>query len=255
MIDDKPTKLPRGSRWCSIGSFLAGFGILLVVVGPITARLGMLSPIGAFSAFGMGLLLILLSLFVLAIGLLLSKGSGGDVAAGRAWGSLIAGAVVLVPLLASYPSGEPAPAIHDLTTDVSDPPQFAAIVAVREADNAQNPPEYAGEETAQLQQAAFPDLQTLQLNASPDAVFAAAEQVVAELGWEVVAADPAAGLVEATDTTRWFRFKDDVVIRVRASAGGTEVDVRSKSRVGRGDMGANAARIRLFLEQLQAAVS
>ena len=67
---------------------LTGFGILLVVLGPITARLGMLSPIGAFSAFGIGLLLLLLSLFVLAIGLLLSKGTGGDVAAARAWGSL-----------------------------------------------------------------------------------------------------------------------------------------------------------------------
>ena len=254
MNDTNPTKLPRGSRWCAIGSVLAGFGLLLVVTGPMTARLGMLSPIGAFLAFGTGLLLLLLSLLLLVIGLLLSKGSGGDVAPGRAWGSLVAGVLVLGALGATYPSGEPAPAIHDLTTDVSDPPEFVALVAIRAADEAQNPPEYAGDETAQLQQAAFPDLQTLQLNASPDAVLAAAAEVARELDWAVVAEDQAAGIVEATDTTRWFRFKDDVVIRVRPTAGGSEVDVRSKSRVGRGDMGANAARIREFLEQLQGAV-
>ena len=71
-----------------------------------------------------------------------------------------------------------------------------------------------------------------------------------ELGWEIVAAEPDRGRIEATATTFWFRFKDDVVIRLTPRGYGTYVDVRSKSRIGGGDMGANANRIRRFLQRL-----
>jgi len=66
----------------------------------------------------------------------------------------------------------------------------------------------------------------------------------------VVASDAAAGRIEATATTRWFGFKDDVIVRIRPEAAGSRVDVRSVSRVGRGDLGANAARVREFLAKL-----
>jgi hypothetical protein len=77
--------------------------------------------------------------------------------------------------------------------------------------------------------------------------------VAQELGWEIVAVDPAAGRVEATATTLWFGFKDDIVVRVRRADGGAQVDVRSVSRLGGGDLGANAARVRAFLERLETA--
>jgi uncharacterized protein (DUF1499 family) len=77
-----------------------------------------------------------------------------------------------------------------------------------------------------------------------------AHDVARELGWEIVAVDPEAGRVEATATTLWFGFKDDVVVRVRPGQTGATVDVRSISRVGGGDLGANAARVRAFLERL-----
>jgi uncharacterized protein (DUF1499 family) len=72
------------------------------------------------------------------------------------------------------------------------------------------------------------------------------------MGWEIVAADPATGRIEATATTFWYGFKDDVVVRVGAGNGGSVIDVRSKSRVGRSDLGANASRIRTYLEALKA---
>jgi uncharacterized protein (DUF1499 family) len=71
------------------------------------------------------------------------------------------------------------------------------------------------------------------------------------MGWDVVAVDAGRGRTEATDTTRWFRFKDDVVVRVTPSGNGARVDVRSKSRVGRSDVGTNARRIRTYLAEVE----
>lgn len=142
------------------------------------------------------------------------------------------------------------PLIHDITTDFVDPPAFQAILPLR-AD-APNPPEYPGEEVAEQQRQAYPDIQPLFLDAYPAIVFDRALETARSLGWEIVAAAPERGVIEATDTTLWFGFKDDVVIRVLAEDDGSRVDVRSKSRVGLSDIGANAARIRAFLDRLDA---
>jgi len=254
MTETDTKKRPLGTRWCGIGSFMAGLGLVAAAVGLLGAALGALSPIGAFSAFGLGLLLCALSALVLLIGLVISKGSGGAIAGGRAWGAWLVAVLVIVVSMSQRPTVEGAEGavIHDVSTDVTNPPVFVEIIAIREADGAANPPEYSGEFT-ETQLAAFPDIQTLSVARTPGEVFAAAEGVVAELGWEMVAADVASGRIEATASTSFFRFKDDVVIRIKAAAGGSEVDIRSKSRVGQGDMGANAARVREFLTRLQAA--
>ena len=141
------------------------------------------------------------------------------------------------------------PPIHDITTDTERPPEFVAVLPAR-AD-ASNPPEYAGPETAVQQKTAYPDLQPVMLQAAPAAAFRAAHDAADDMGWEIVAADSAAGRIEATATTTWFGFKDDVVIRIEPADGGSRVDVRSKSRVGRSDVGANAARIRKYVSKLQ----
>jgi uncharacterized protein (DUF1499 family) len=137
------------------------------------------------------------------------------------------------------------PFIHDITTDTVNPPAFVAVLPLR-ADAA-NPPEYPGEEVAQLQREAYPEVQPLLTQVSPAEAFDRAEQVARDLGWEIVVTVPQDGRIEATDTTFWFGFKDDVVIRVRPTADGSRVDIRSKSRVGRSDVGANAARIKEFM--------
>jgi uncharacterized protein (DUF1499 family) len=141
------------------------------------------------------------------------------------------------------------PFIHDISTDTQNPPAFVAILPLR-AD-APNPPEYAGEEAAQQQREGYPDIQPLQLAMPPQRAFERALAIADEMGWEIVAAEASAGRIEATDTTFWFGFKDDVVIRVEPAADGSRLDIRSKSRVGRSDVGANAARIREFLAALQ----
>lgn len=154
------------------------------------------------------------------------------------------------------------PPIHDITTDTDNPPAFVATVALREAANAVNPPHYVGDEPdpgnpdrtiREAQLAHYTDLGPLVLDAAPDAVFSAAQAVVEELSWELVAANSDEGRIEAVVITAWYGFKDDVVIRIAAQSDGTtRVDVRSKSRIGVSDIGANAARIQVFLDGLSA---
>lgn len=141
------------------------------------------------------------------------------------------------------------PFIHDITTDTQDPPAFVAIRPLR-AD-APNPVDYEGEDVARQQREGYPDLASVTLAAAPDAVFEQALATAEDMGWEIVAAEASEGRIEATDTTFWFGFKDDVVIRIEAAGNGSRLDMRSKSRVGRSDVGANAARIRGYLQSLQ----
>lgn len=141
------------------------------------------------------------------------------------------------------------PAIHDITTDTAQPPEFVAILPLR-AD-APNSAEYAGEEIATEQVKAYPDIIPLTLEVTPQVAFARALEAAEQMGWQIVEADPAQGRIEATDTTFWFGFKDDVVVRVSAYGDGSRVDVRSVSRVGKSDVGANAKRIRRYLERVE----
>ena len=137
------------------------------------------------------------------------------------------------------------PPIHDITTDTERPPEFVAILPLRAA--APNPAAYGGPEVARAQIGAYPGLRPHRMDAAPADAFKRALQAARDMGWEIVAADAAADRIEATDTTFWFGFKDDVVIRVEADGAGSRVDVRSVSRAGAGDAGANATRIRAYL--------
>ncbi len=141
------------------------------------------------------------------------------------------------------------PAIHDITTDTVQPPPFLVVLPLRAG--ALNPVEYGGPQVATTQHTAYPDIQPLELNLPPPRAFDRALAAARTMGWDLVASDPASGRIEATDTTFWFGFKDDVVIRVTPQPNGSRVDVRSLSRVGGGDIGANAARIRRYLKTLK----
>ncbi len=137
------------------------------------------------------------------------------------------------------------PPIHDITTDMQNPPQFVAVLPLREG--VANPAEYEGEEVARQQRQAYPDIQPLVLAIPPDEALGRAERAARSMGWDVVAVDSTGGRLEAVARTRWFGFRDDVVVRITPEEDGSRVDVRSKSRVGRSDIGANARRIRSFL--------
>ena len=132
------------------------------------------------------------------------------------------------------------PYINDVTTDTDSPPQFG------------QPKPYESH-FAELQRIGYPELRSLELGVPPAQAFARAREAAQALGWEVVAADERAGRLEAVATTRWFGFKDDIVVRVASAGGGSRIDVRSKSRVGRSDLGANARRIQDYLTAAGAA--
>lgn len=138
------------------------------------------------------------------------------------------------------------PLIHDITTDTEDPPRFVDILPLRA--EAPNPPEYAGEEVAELQREGYPDIGPLNLAMPANAAFDRALATAEDMDWDIVAAESAEGRIEAVATTFWFGFRDDVVIRIAEAGEGSRLDIRSKSRVGLSDVGANAARIRRFVE-------
>lgn len=141
------------------------------------------------------------------------------------------------------------PPIHDISTDTQDPPAFVAVLPLR-AD-APNPATYEGAEIAAAQAQAYPDVRPLELPAMPAAAaFRRALDAARAEGWVIVAGDSTEGRIEATATTGWFGFKDDVVVRIRPAGAGSRIDVRSVSRVGKSDVGTNARRIREYLRRL-----
>ena len=220
--------------------------VMLLIAGPGT-RLGLWE-------FGFGFTLMRWALYIgvgaaglAAILAIIPKTRRGNLTALLA--ALVIGlATAAVPYL-WVQQAQSVPRIHDITTDTVDPPAFVAIAPLRE--DAPNPLEYPGEETAEQQRDAYPDITTWMVDVYPAIVFEHALAVVESRGWELVDADENDGRIEATDTTFWFGFKDDLVIRIRGDNDGSRVDVRSKSRVGMSDVGANAARIRKFLDELE----
>jgi uncharacterized protein (DUF1499 family) len=180
-----------------------------------------------------------------AAGIVAFAGGPRGPAITAALGALVALSLPMGILLRAFS----VPALHDVTTDTETPPAFVDVLPRRGAEA--NPAAYAGREIAEQQRRAYPDVAPMTLADPPAQAFARAEDVARRLGWDIVAAHPAEGRIEATDTTFWFGFKDDVVIRIRPERAGSRVDVRSLSRVGRSDLGKNAARVRAFLGRMR----
>ncbi len=195
---------------------------------------------------------------VAVIALIAGKASNAANAGRMAVFALVGAAIAFVAYYVpnSYRPSEAdnVPPIHDISTDTTDPPVFVDVLPLR-AD-APNTTEYGRaegmtpEQLRQLTAEAYGDLVPARLSVPPGEAFDRALAAVRDLGWEIVAEARDEGRIEATDTTFWFRFKDDVVIRIRPDADGSIVDARSLSRVGRGDAGTNARRLREFLGRL-----
>jgi uncharacterized protein (DUF1499 family) len=215
------------------------------VLIPLAYRLGVL-PLGvAFACFAGGIAIG--SLSALAIGISLIR-TGVDRKKLFATIALsVITSVVAMPWI-SVVAAVGAPAIHDITTDMSDPPRF--VEAVQYVGLGRT--DYGGEELAKQQREAYPDIAPILVTESPDEAFNLALEVTRDMGWKVIAADARDQRIEATDTTFWFGFVDDIVIRIRPEGIGSRIDVRSLSRVGVGDLGANASRIRRYRDALTA---
>jgi uncharacterized protein (DUF1499 family) len=141
------------------------------------------------------------------------------------------------------------PYIHDITTDTENPPRFEAVLPLRAG--AENPAEYGGPELAKQQHEGYPDLEPGSVSRPPEKAFPGALEAAKDMGWKIVASDAKSLRIEATDTTRWFGFKDDIVVRLSPSPAGSRIDVRSVSRVGKSDVGTNARRIKAYLTRLK----
>ena len=179
-----------------------------------------------------------ISLVALLVPRVRARGSGALVVA-----LALAASAAAVPL-ALVLQARALPPINDVTTDTANPPAFVAILPLRA--KAPVPASYAGEAAAVAQRAAYPDIAPIVVAKDPAAAFDAALAAARSMGWTIVASDPASGRIEATATTPWFGFSDDVVIRVAPAGRGSRIDVRSVSRVGKSDLGANAKRVRAF---------
>jgi uncharacterized protein (DUF1499 family) len=233
------------SRSTSAAVFFAGLGIALCAVAVAAIRAGVLSPKVGLMVLFSGVLAAVVAVPVAVIAVLRDPTSGGRRAA---WAALAIAAVTLIGPAVTIAGARGTARIHDITTDTVDPPRFEQLARLRPRDA--NPLEYTREK-AEAQRAGYPDLKPLVISASPPAAFERALSVARDLGWEIVATDRPEWRIEASHSTFWMGFTDDIVVRIRPVSDGSRVDVRSVSRVGVGDAGKNAARIRAFLDGMR----
>lgn len=226
-------------------SMISLIAFLLVALPAPLYRFGVVELGTAFTGFKFGLVVGIAALVLLAIQVIFKRKTVSLASAAIA---VIFSAIAIALPLGMMTTAKNVPPIHDISTDLVNPPEFVAIAPLR-AD-APNPVEYAGAEAAEQQRTAYPDLQTLTYSQSKPELIEASKQAVENLGWELVNTDADKGIVEATETTAWFGFKDDVIIRVTENDSERLVDIRSKSRIGKSDLGKNAARIHALIDEL-----
>lgn len=225
-------------RWAILAVVIAAIAIL---AGPVY-KIGLLPLKAALACLAIGLIGGAIAALLNAVTIFSHWRSGGP---SRALGiaGLLLSILVAGFIFTLYRTAQTAPAIHDITTNTSEPPQFQAVLSHRSpTDNsAVYDPAIIPEQLA-----AYPDIKPIFAGASPAEAFALAEKAARALGWELVAVNPETGTIEATDRSLWFGLKNDIAIRVVKDGLVTRIDLRSASRVGTNDLGANANRIRRF---------
>ena len=229
---------------------VAGLALVTGLVGVFEARFGLISPLVGFALFSFLMPLgLLLGLLLGLIGLVRTRRNQRRGGASQAWGGALLSVVVLGWVFVLAYGTAQAPAIHDITTNIDDPPAFEAAAA-EDSRGAGFAYPSGGVTVPDQQRQAYPELDTLQLDISRDEAVWRVRHTAKDLGWTPLLEDPGNGRFEFSDATPWFRFIDFVAVRVRDDGAGAAIDVRSVSQVGVGDLGANAARIRRFLDVL-----
>lgn len=240
---------PRWSRFALAAVALALIVGLLAALAGLGARWGLWHFRTGFQLLEWSVYGAIVTIIVAVIAIVRSRPGSGRRGLSLALIALVIGIAVAYVPWSWRRTARNVPPIHDITTDLENPPEFSAIVPLR-AD-APNPVEYGGPEVAAQQRQAYPDIRPLILDLPRDRAFQRALDAAEDMGWEIVSADADAGRIEATDRTFWFGFRDDVVIRLTPIEDRTVLDVRSLSRVGGSDVGTNARRIRKYLETVQ----
>ena len=215
------------ARLTRIGLWILAAGVVLIAASGPGHRFGVLGYRPALLAALLGTLLAALGALLAIVGLI--GGAGGRAHAPRGAAAL---GIVIALAASSYllwwvAQMRGAPMIHEVSTDLEDPPAFIAVKAARDRVPGTNPSEYVRQlqgrgaliDVPAQQRMHYPDLQPVSLDVSLEEAYARARRAVGELGWEIVAESQAEGRIEATDTTRFFGFKDDIVIRLRTVDG------------------------------------
>jgi len=221
---------------------LGATSAFLMALGPLLTITESAAPMTGFNLFGLGALLSLATLLLGVVALVRTRPTNGLSGRGRALFGTLAALVGVATLVFAAAPGASFPPINDITTSPEDPPVFVEAL-VAEANQGRDM-RYPGPEFANQQRAAYPDLAPVDIALPPEAAIAAVVSAFASEGLEVTRQDAAKGAVEGYETTGIFRFVDEVVVRIRSHNGGSRIDLRSKSRDGQGDLGANALRIR-----------
>lgn len=243
--------MAQATRWWSkailIGSIVA---LVLLVAGALGTRFGLWPFTLGLLMFAAGVLLALIGLVsgIVALIVVFRKGLTTE------RGNVLTGTVLSLALAAfalpQMMTAGSVPPIHNISTDVADPPAFSAVLRLR--GDKSNPVEYKAADLAERQQKAYPWVKPLDTPLPPDQAFDRALEVLKAMNVEVVEANEANGIIEGTATTFWFGFKDDIVVRIRPEGSGSRIDLHSVSRVGVGDAGMNAKRIGEFLTRFAA---
>jgi uncharacterized protein (DUF1499 family) len=251
MVSVTENELEKPRWWAQAILIGAVIGAVLLLMGGFGTRLGVWSYNGGFTVASGGILLASAGFFLGVIGYVVALRKGLNTERSSILIALLICIILLVQVGMQVNALASVPAIHNISTDTQDPPAFDALVAVRAAEGA-NPLVYDANVLAEPQREAYPWVQTLQLPTNPGVLLNEAVSVLEDMGLAVVNVSAEQGIIEATATTFWFGFKDDVVIRVRESAvGGSVIDVRSVSRSGQSDLGVNAKRIGTILQGLR----
>ena len=226
--------------------------LIILVTGPLGYKFSVVplepSLISLLIAFAGGALVFLIGLVYLVIAIQ----SGLRVNRNFVIVSMILGLLPVVIMGPQMAAAVDVPPIHDITTDTANPPRFVAIVPLRQ--NAPNGYEYGVSEAWPAEKLgattieAYSGLKPLRSDLSVADAVDRTEAILQAMGLQIVAVDKSAGLVEATATTFWFGFKDDMIVRIVGDGEGSKIDLRSMSRVGQSDVGANAARIVDFFD-------
>lgn len=235
-----------------VGFFDALVAVALVAAGLIGAHFGFAAPFMGFQLFLFGLLFGVLALILGLIGLFRTRIPQTQHAHSRAVVASYIGAILTALLVYLALGAKGYPAINDITTDVDNPPEFVNAQSL--AQNQGRNLAYNKVKYAQRQQQGYGTLQAVPLSMDPDQAFKEVSTLASEMhGWKITYTDPKTRSLEGVATTNLFRFHDDFIIQVRPASNGSMVEMRSKSRDGEGDVGANYKRIQSFFASLSAA--
>ena len=238
----------RRSRAALAAAVLGVLAAADAVLGPVLAGTGVVRPLTGFYLFAVGMLEAVLGTILALVAFARTKAGSGRSGRGLAWLGFATSTAVLAAVVQAGSAGRGVPSINDITTNPADPPGFE--LALADPANAGRDMGYPADFAAQ-QRGAYPDLAPIPIPLPVGEALERARRAAETLGWEIAEVRPpqsegADGVLEAREVSGLFRFVDDVVVRVRPAESGSVVDVRSKSRDGRGDMGVNAKRIRAF---------